>query len=103
MHTALPPLARPKDTVAAMRKRFTSNTKNFHIVNLTLTVSCSGASHMTRPFVCPLERCGGSGHEEPTFSHFCVLQKITYIISNVLFDRFWRQPLRIVVFDFMLR
>lgn len=29
---------RPKDAVAAIRKRLTSNSKNFHIVNLTLTV-----------------------------------------------------------------
>ena len=31
---------RPKDAVAAIRKRLTGNTKNFHIINLTLTVSC---------------------------------------------------------------
>ena len=28
----------PKDAVAAFRKRLTGNAKNFHIVNLTLTV-----------------------------------------------------------------
>lgn len=29
----------PKDAVAAIRKRLTSSYKNFHIINLTLTVS----------------------------------------------------------------
>jgi len=29
---------RPKDAVAAIRKRLTGNSKNFHIINLTLTV-----------------------------------------------------------------
>lgn len=31
--------AGPKDAVAAIRKRLTGNSKNFHIINLTLTVS----------------------------------------------------------------
>jgi len=30
---------RPKDAVAALRKRITSNLKNFHVINLSLTVS----------------------------------------------------------------
>ena len=30
---------RPKDAMAAIRKRLTSSTKNFHVINLTLTVS----------------------------------------------------------------
>ena len=30
---------RPKDAVAAVRKRLTGSTKNFHIINLTLTVN----------------------------------------------------------------
>ena len=29
----------PKDAVAAIRKRLTGSSKNFHIINLTLTVS----------------------------------------------------------------
>ena len=29
---------RPKDAVAAIRKRLTGSSKNFHIINLTLTV-----------------------------------------------------------------
>lgn len=31
--------AGPKDAVAAIRKRLTGSSKNFHIINLTLTVS----------------------------------------------------------------
>ncbi len=31
----------PKEAVAAIRKRLTGNSKNFHIINLTLTVSAS--------------------------------------------------------------
>ena len=29
----------PKDAIAALRKRITSNLKNFHVINLSLTVS----------------------------------------------------------------
>ena len=35
--------ARPKDAAAAIRKRLTGNTKNFHIINLTLTVGGSNS------------------------------------------------------------
>ncbi len=32
-------LYRPKEAVAAIRKRFTASARNYHIINLTLTVS----------------------------------------------------------------
>ena len=34
----------PKDAVSAIRKRLTGSSKNFHIINLTLTVSGPPAS-----------------------------------------------------------
>lgn len=44
---------RPKEAMAAIRKRLTGNTKNFHIINLTLTVSIRVALvHLHNVYYC---------------------------------------------------
>ena len=46
--------ARPKDAAAAIRKRLTHNTKNFHIINLTLTVGGSNSFNFSVATFIPL-------------------------------------------------
>ena len=46
----------PKDSVAAIRKRLTGSSKNFHIINLTLTVRSSIKIRIAQ---FPLSQCVG--------------------------------------------
>lgn len=77
----------PKDAVVAMRKRFTGNTKNFHIINLTLTVletavkNCGLRLHVKvaqKDFLNDLTRVINPKNNPPTIVRERVLGLIQY-------------------------